>query len=72
MELPFTVMLMILHMAVAFEDQSDITKLVACFAAIRNWLSTNYLLLNLANTEMMMIGPAKLSHLHDNFTLSLW
>lgn len=26
------------HMAVAFEDQSDITKLEACFAAVRIWL----------------------------------
>ena len=52
-------------------SESNTAKLEACLAAVNSWLSTKFLLLNSAKTEMMVIGPAKLGHLFDHITLSL-
>lgn len=44
-------------MPVTAENRSITSKLQVCLAAVRGWLSYNFLLLNAAKTEMMVVGP---------------
>ncbi len=60
-----------LYMPVVAGDGSCSDKLTACLTAVRTWLSSNFLLLNAAKTDMIAVGPAKLSHQFDHFTVSL-
>ncbi len=53
-----------IYMPVVAGNGSD-SKLMACLAAVRIWLSTIFLLL------MIAIAPAKMSHHFDLFTLSV-
>lgn len=46
-------------------------KFEACLAAVRGWLSANFLLLNPAKTELLVIGPQKLSLLHENVAITM-
>ena len=60
-----------LYMPLTVGDGSSKRNLIDCLAAVKSWLSANFLLLNSAKTEMLLISPTKLSHLQDTFTLSL-
>ncbi len=59
MVLAFTVMLMILSSI--FLSQPDETyqlaKITECIVDIKNWMTSNFLLLNSEKTEMLIIGP---------------
>uniref|UniRef100_A0A3Q1D073 Reverse transcriptase domain-containing protein n=1 Tax=Amphiprion ocellaris TaxID=80972 RepID=A0A3Q1D073_AMPOC len=59
-----------LYMLLVLQSESD-TDIQACLSVVRSWLSTNFLLLNSAKTEMMVTGPARLNPFFANFTLSL-
>uniref|UniRef100_A0A3Q1EFM4 Uncharacterized protein n=1 Tax=Acanthochromis polyacanthus TaxID=80966 RepID=A0A3Q1EFM4_9TELE len=51
------------YMPLVLQSGSDTDKLQACLSAVRSWLSTNFLLLNSAKTEMMVINPLNLQEL---------
>ncbi len=49
--LAFTVMLMILSSIFLIEELTD------CIVDIKNWMTSNFLLLNSEKTEVLIIGP---------------
>lgn len=51
-------------------DHSQLQKLEACLSEIKRWMSLNFLLLNANKTEMLVIGPARHSHLFENTTVN--
>lgn len=50
---------------------AELTRLSTCLAAVRNWLSANFLSLNSVKTEITLIEPAKSSQQCDHLTLFL-
>lgn len=60
-----------LYMPLTCEKRSNLSKIEGCLSAVRNWLSENFLFLNSAKTEMMIIGPQKLQNLFNNVSLPL-
>jgi len=60
-----------LYLPVIAGNRSDVLRLESCVAAVQRWLSDNFLLLNSAKTEMIVVGPAKSSQLFDDLALSL-
>ena len=46
-------------------------SLEACVSDIRKWMAANFLLLNLDNTEMLVLGPKKQRDLLLNLTINL-
>uniref|UniRef100_A0A672ZWH4 Reverse transcriptase domain-containing protein n=1 Tax=Sphaeramia orbicularis TaxID=375764 RepID=A0A672ZWH4_9TELE len=60
-----------LYMPLTCENRPNLSKIEACLSAVRDWLSENFLFLNSAKTEMMIIGPQKLHNLFNNVSLSL-
>ncbi len=60
-----------IFLPVTTANGADLNKLNMCLAAVRDWLSANFLLLNSAKTEMIFIGPASSNHQFDQLSLSL-
>ena len=60
-----------LYLPIKAEDRSQIVKLEACLSAVKNWMSSNFLLLNSDKTEMLVIGPARHRHKFDQVTVTL-
>ncbi len=57
--LAFTVMLMILSLYISSrpDETHQIEKLTECIVYIKNWMTSNFLLLNSEKTEVLIIGP---------------
>ncbi|KAF7647687.1 hypothetical protein LDENG_00168350 [Lucifuga dentata] len=60
-----------LHVPLRVENYCHLSKLKACLVAVKNWMLTNFLLLNSDKTEMLVIGLTKHRHLYDRLNISL-
>ena len=62
MVLAFTVMLMILSSIISSRpgETHQFEKLMECIVDIKNWMMSNFLLLNSEKTEVLIIGPKNL------------
>ncbi len=46
-----------LHISLRPDETYQFAKLTECIADIKNWMTSNFLLLNSENTEVLIIGP---------------
>ncbi|KAF7646270.1 hypothetical protein LDENG_00190610 [Lucifuga dentata] len=60
-----------LHVPLRVENYCHLSKLKACLVAVKNWMLTNFLLLNSDKIEMLVIGLTKHRHLYNRLNISL-
>ena len=60
-----------IYIPITANDPSNLQNLEACLTHVKKWMNTNFLLLNPAKSEMLLVGPAKHTHLFNNLTLNL-
>uniref|UniRef100_A0A667Z0D5 Reverse transcriptase domain-containing protein n=1 Tax=Myripristis murdjan TaxID=586833 RepID=A0A667Z0D5_9TELE len=60
-----------LYLPIKADDPTEINRLEVCLAAVKNWMSLNFLLLNSDKTEMLVVGPPRHRHCFEQLTVLL-
>ena len=60
-----------IYIPISATDPSNIHNLEICLIEVKQWMNSSFLLLNSAKSELLLIGPAKHTHIFNNITLNL-
>ena len=60
-----------IYIPITANDQSHIHNLETCLTEVKVWMNKNFLLLNSAKSEMLLVGPAKHINLFNDTTINL-